>query len=53
MQRTIRARLCFGNAVMMGFVMFSCTDSQNKRNQKFVTTGMQSQKLSMHPSTFR
>ena len=36
MQRTIRARLCFGNAAMMGFVMFSCTDSQNKYTQNLL-----------------
>lgn len=41
MQRTIRARLCFGNAAMMGFVMFSFTDSQNKYTKI---------ELVMHPS---
>jgi hypothetical protein len=38
MQRTIRARLCYGNAVKMGFVMFSCTDSQNKYSQTILTS---------------
>jgi hypothetical protein len=38
MQRTIRARLSNGNAVVMGFEMFSCTDSRCKDSQTISTS---------------